>query len=30
MEKLFNIDLKTISVSSKSEALDRKKIMNYF
>ena len=30
MEKLFNIDLKTISVSSKSEALDRKKNYELF
>ena len=30
MRQLFNIDLKKISSSSSQEALDRKKIWNYF
>ena len=30
MEELFNIDLDKISNSSNKEALDRKKILNYF
>ena len=30
MDQLFNIDLKKIFTSSDEEALERKKILNYF